>query len=292
MSSRPRLLVSLLVALSLATVASADRRRAVRVKTPDCTFSLSAAFADPVPESGMIRGVLNVIGSSASCTSWAAFSDVSWVTIEQSDSVAYVSVLANEATEPRFARIRVAGVLFQLNQLQAEGPISPPTPTNLLANGTFDTNTNSWGWLDRFPNGTGDATWSSLDANVSPTSGSLRLRDTTDSSPAYQQLQCINVEGANNYAFGGAFRSASRTGGRAVFAFVEYDAPDCSGNYPQRYPVYDLRVTTENVWERRDFTHTISATAQSVSLIVGAYARESGFQQVWFDDLYLRVVVP
>lgn len=293
MSSRSRLLVSVLVALSLASAASADRRRAVRAKTPDCSFSLSAAFADPIPESGMMRGVLNVIGVPASCTSWAGYSDVSWVTLEQSGSVAYVSVLPNESNEPRFARIRVGGVTFQLNQLQRDdGPISPPVPTNLLANGTFDTDLRSWGWLDRFPNGTGDATWSELDANGSTASGSMRLRDTTDSSPAFQQLQCVNVEGSNTYAFGGAFRSASRTGGRAVFALVEYDAPNCAGNYPQRYPVYDIRVSEANVWDRRDFTHTISGTAKSISLILGGYARESGLQQVWFDDVYLRVQTP
>jgi hypothetical protein len=279
MSSRSRLLVSLLVALSLASVASADRRRAVRAKTPDCSFSLSAAFADPIPDSGMVRGVLNVLGVPASCTSWAGYSDV--------------SVLPNESNQPRFALIRVGGVVFQLNQLQRdEGPISPPAQTNLLANGTFDTDLRSWGWLDRFPNGTGDATWSDLDANGSTASGSMRLRDTTDSGPAYQQLQCVNVEGSNTYAFGAAFRSASRTGGRAVFALVEYDAPNCAGNYPQRYPVYDIRVVEPNVWERRDFTHTISGTAKSISLILGGYARESGFQQVWFDDAYLRVNTP
>jgi hypothetical protein len=288
MSSRLRLLVSLLVLLSLTSAASADRRRAVRAKTPDCSFSVAAAFADPITGSGMIRGVLNVTGSSPGCTSWAAYSDVSWVTIEQNGSVAYVSVLPNESQDPRFARIRVAGVLFQLNQLQADGPISPPTSTNLLANGTFDTNTASWGWLDRFPNGTGDASWSPLDANDSPSSGSFRIRDTLDSSNAYQQLQCVNVDGAATYAFGAAVRSSSRDGAHPVFALVQYDAPNCAGNYPP-YRAIDIRVAAADVWERRNYTQNVTETAKSISLIVSTWARAAGNQQVWYDDVYLRV---
>lgn len=294
MSSRSRLLVSLVLVLSLASVAGAERRRAVRARTSDCTFSLSASFADPIPRDGMVRGIMTVTGSASACTSWAAYSDVSWVTIEQSGSTAYISVLPNDTTQVRVARVRIAGVLFQLTQLPAEesGPISPPTPTTLLTNGTFDFDLRAWGWLDRFPNGTGDATWSSLDANASIASGSMRLRDDLNSGPAYQQLQCINVAGSNTYAFGAAVRSSSRSGARPVFALVEYDTPDCAGNYPQRYPVYDTRVAEANVWERRNYTHTISATARSLSLILGGWARESGLQEVWFDDAYLRVVTP
>jgi hypothetical protein len=239
----------------------------------------------------MIRGVLNVNGSPSTCTSWAGFSDVSWVTLEQNGSVAYVSVLPNESVEPRFARVRVAGVLFQLNQLQGDGPISPPTPTNLLANGTFDTNTASWGWLDRFPNGTGDAVWATLDANESPSSGSFRLRDTSASGPAYQQLQCINVDGAATYAFGAAVRASSREGAHPIFALLEYDAPNCAGSYPPYQP-FDIRVAAPEVWERRNYTAAVSEIAKSISLILGAYARGSGNQQVWFDDVYLRVTTP
>jgi hypothetical protein len=294
MSSRSRSLVLLLLVLAFAFAASADRRRAVRARTSDCTFSLSAAFPDPIPTGGMMRGAINVTGSATHCTDWAAYSDVSWVTIEQSGTSALVTVLPNETTEVRMARIRVAGVTFQLTQLPKDdsGPISPPAPTNLLANATFDFDLRSWGWLDRFPNGGGNATWSNLDANASVASGSMRLRDDLASGPAFQQLQCINVNGSNTYAFGAAVRSASRNGARPVFALVEYDAPNCAGNYPNKYPVYDVRVVEANVWERRNYTHTISSTAQSLSLILGGWARESGVQEVWFDDTYLRIATP
>jgi hypothetical protein len=291
MSSRSRLLVCTLLVCSLASVASADRRRAVRAKTPECSFFISAGFADPILPSGLIRGAVTVSSNDANCTSWAGYSDVSWATIEQEGNVAYVSVLPNETMDVRVARVRIAGVQMQLTQLPKDdsGPISPPIPSNLLANGTFDTDLRAWGWLDRFPNGNGTATWSNLDANNSAGSGSMRLRDDVASGPAYQQLQCINVTGPVSFVYGAAVRSSSRAGARPVFAFVEYDAPDCAGNYPQRYPVQNTRVATENVWERRDYMHTISATAKSVSLIISAYAVEGGVQEVWFDDVYLRV---
>lgn len=288
MSSRSRLLVCTLLALSLASVASADRRRAVRAKTPDCSFFISAGFADPIPASGLIRGAVTVSSGAANCTSWAGYSDVSWATIEQEGNVAYISVLPNDTMDVRVARVRVAGVQMQLTQLpKEEGPISPPAPTNLLANGTFDTDLRAWGWLDRFPNGSGTATWSNLDANESAGSGSMRLRDDVASGPAYQQLQCINVNGPATLAYGAAVRSSSREGARPVFALVDYDGPDCTGEYRRR--VHDVRVAVAGQWERRNYTHTISPLAKSVSLIISAYAVEGGVQEVWYDDVYLRV---
>jgi hypothetical protein len=281
MRPRFRFLV-LLLTLSLALAASAERRRAVRSGSSNCTFSLTAGYADPVASSGMVRGPVQVAGSAATCTSWLAFSDVSWITIDTAGNTAYLTVLPNTSPDARSARVRIAGRDLQVTQL---GHVAPPDP-NLLTNGTFDTDLRAWGWLARFPNGTGDATWSSLDANGSASSGSMRLRDDLDSGPAYQQLQCLNV-GQGFYDYGAAVRVASRTAARPVLALVEYDARDCAGNYPN----YTPRVVTlseAGVWVRVSYTGTVSSTAKSVSLIIAGWAREPGVQEVWFDDVFLK----
>lgn len=288
MRPRFRTLV-LLLSLVLAVATSAEsRRRAVRSGSSDCTFQLSTAYADPVPDIGMVRGQVRVTPSSATCTSWNAFSDVDWILVETDATTAYLTVLPNSTTTARSAGVRVAGIDFQLTQQeQQEGPISPPADGNMLTNGTFNTDLNGWGWLARFPNGTGDATWTSLDANGSTMSGSMRLRDDLASGPAYQQLQCINVSGAATFDYGAAVRAASRSAARAVLALVEYDTPDCAGNYTP-YSTRTITVTQAGTWQRVAYSASTSPNARSVSLIIAAWARESGFQEVWFDDVFLR----
>ena len=289
MRPRFRTLVLLLCVVLAVSVSADSRRRAVRSGSSDCTFLLSTAYPDPVPDIGMVRGQVRVTPSSATCTSWNAFSDVDWITIETDATTAYLTVLPNTTTTTRSARVRVAGIDFQLTQQQAqEGPISPPPIVgNMLTNGTFNTDLHAWGWLARFPNGTGDATWSSLDANGSTTSGSMRLRDDLASGPAYQQLQCLNVEGAGVYDYGAAVRAASRSAARAVLALVEYDAPNCSGNYPP-YTTRTITVAQAGAWQRVSYNASTSPNARSISVIIAGWAREAGFQEVWFDDVFLR----
>jgi hypothetical protein len=193
---RPRIL-SLVLVLPLvftAATASAQKRRAVRVPAPTCSYGVSTAFADPVPDGGMIRGRVNVATlTSGNCGGWAVGTDSDWVTIEAepfaSTPAAYVTVTPNSSEQPRTASIRVAGTTLQITQL---GRSAPPE-VNLLTNGRFHVDLSGWGWQERFPNGTGDVSWSSLDADGSMTSGSMRLRDDLNSGPAYQQMGCVNT---------------------------------------------------------------------------------------------------
>lgn len=283
--TRSRILALLSLVLLISSTASADsRRRSVRAVAPVCTFSLQPSFTDPVAEGGLQRGRIQVTGFPATCTQFAAFSYDSWVTVETDANAAYVTVLPNLDSAVRQAHLTIAGVRFIVTQL-GRTEIADP---NLLTNGTFNVDLRNWGWLARFPNGNGTATWSSEDANGSISSGSMRLTDDVASGPAYQQLQCVNdIEAGGVYDFGAAVRSNSRANARPVLALVEYDTPDCAGNYPP-YQARTITVAQVNVWERHTFTVPLSFNARSVSVIVAGWARAAGEQVVWIDDVFLR----
>lgn len=281
----PRSLALLSLAVFLVTPpAAAQRRRAVRAVAPVCTYSLQVAFADPVPDGGMQRGQVRVSGFPASCTRWSAYAYDSWVTVETDATTAYVTVLPNGDANVRTAHLTIAGQRLDLTQLGRTEVAEP----NLLTNGKFDADLQDWGWLARFPNGNGTATWSSDDANDSPASGSMLLTDDVASGPAFQQLQCVNdVEPGGVYDFGAAVRSFSPSNAKPVMALVEYDAPDCAGNYPA-YQARTITVAQAGTWERRSYTVPVSFDAKSVSVIVAGWARAEGVQQVWIDDVFLR----
>jgi hypothetical protein len=282
---KPRVLVLLsLIVLLVTPAASAQRRRSVRAATPDCSFVLQVQFADPVPDGGIERGQVRVTGFPLSCTQWSAYAYDSWVTVESDATTAFVTVLPNGDSNVRSAHLTIAGQRVNLTQL---GRVEITDPT-LLTNGHFDSDLRNWGWLARFPNGNGTAIWSSDDANNNPASGSMLLTDDVASGPAYQQLQCVNdvVPGAL-YDYGAAVRSFSAATAKPVMALVEYDTPDCAGSYPP-YQARTITVAEPGVWERRSYAVRLSSKAKSVSMIVAGWARASGVQQVWIDDVFLR----
>lgn len=281
---RPRFLAVALV-LILVVPAQAARRRAVRSPGPDCTYSLAVGFATPVISAGLVDGVIQVTGSSAICTGWAAYSSVDWITLQRDGTNVRVIVQPNETASTRAALITVAGISFQITQSGAT--ISPPiVPGNLLQNGSFALDLSHWGWQDRFPNGTGDASWSRLDANGSIASGSMLLRDDVESPSAFNRSQCIEAQ-PGFYDYGFALRSSSPAGARAIIAMLEFDTRDCSGSYPA-YAVRNIELAEAGVWEQRTFTEYLNDDKVALMIIVGGYARQSGIQEVWVDDVFVR----
>jgi hypothetical protein len=277
----------LLVAFSFfASVAeAAPRRRAVRSPGQQCTYVVSVGFAaDAVSDQGLSRGVVSVTSIGTSCAGWAVDSPVDWIQVETDGAAAYVTVSPNFNNVPRSALIRVAGTRLLITQ-QISVVVSPPV-AGLLQNGTFPLDLSHWGWQDRFPNGTGDVSWSSIDANQGIASGSMRLRDDTSSGNAYQQMQCVNTQ-PGVYDYGFAVRSASRDGAQGVMAFVNFEGENCTGNYPA-YAARTVKVAAANVWERHEYVGVLAPEYKSIGLIVAGWARQPGVQEVWVDDVFLR----
>jgi len=276
-----------LLSLSVATIAMAEpRRRAVRIPAPECSYALSSSIPDPVADVGISRAPVQVTPTTAGCTSWAAFSEADWISVESDTSAAYVTVQSNPTPALRNAFVRIAGMQLNVTQAAQSGPVSPPSG-ELLANGHFDTDLAHWGWQDRFPNGSGDVSWSNLDVDGSSSSGSIRLRDDLTSGPAYQQLQCIAAT-PGTYDYGMAVRADSRTAVRGIIAILQFDTPDCSGAYGA-YPTKIIQVATPGTWERHTYTQTLAADKKAFLIVIGSWARESGLQTTWIDDVFLKV---
>ena len=275
--------------LFLASTATAERRRAVRAPVSSCAFSLAHSLGATVAASGVENAAIQVIASPSTCTSWNAYSLTDWVTVERVNNSVLVDVAPNPTDLSRTAVLLIAGIRHEL--IQESAPlVSPPVDTtNLMKNPGFDTGLAPWGWQDRFPNGTGSAAWAQLDSANNPNSGSIRLRNTRppDGTPAYQHLQCANVQGGEVYEYGGKFFATSSTAGNAIFALVEYKDEDCNVAILTKQ-VKSESSDTPGAWQPVLYSKRISADTKSVFVVIGSSAKSPGTFDVHFDDVFLR----
>lgn len=281
-------LLILVLAAILAPAAMA-RVRVIHHPAIPCTFSLLPAWGTAqVPAAGMTRGIVFVYGQTAECAQWTGYSDVDWVTIEaapmDAQPAAYVTVAPNPTAETRTTTVIVAGIRLALTQ-EAGTPVA--RNTNLLQNGTFDTNLAHWTWYDRFPNGRGAAAWSPLDANDRFTSGSIALR-ADGISLAFQQLQCIPALKSTNYRFGAKVRTGSTTNrGEGIMGVFTYASPDCSGDFTKQQ-VEALNPSQPAKWEEFSFTTTTGSRTQSLLVVIASSAEVPPFDTS-FDDVFVRL---
>jgi len=291
MTRRANAFLFLAFTLVFAADVSAERRRAVRAPSTQCAFSLSpsASFGTTVSSDGLENGAIQVIASPSTCTSWNAYSLTDWVTVERVDNSVLVDVAPNVTNVSRTAVLLIAGIRYELTQETAPLVSPPVDPGNLLKNPGFDTDLSFWGWQDRFPNGTGSAAWSPLDAGNNPRSGSIRLRNTRapDGLLAFQQLQCVAVEGGEVYQYGGRFLASSRTAGSAIFAVVEYAEADCNGPIVSNDAQYENSVVP-GTWQSELYTRRVGSTTRSVFIVIASTASSPSTFDVFMDDVFLK----
>ena len=283
---RPILILALAVLLAPATFA---RVRAVRHPAEPCSFSLLPAWGvDPVPAAGLTRGIVFVYGQTATCAQWNGYSSVDWVIVEaapiDAQPAAYVTVSPNLGAEARTTTLVIAGIRLEVTQ---EGA---PTITNpsLVTNGTFHTNVDGWIWYDgRFPNGSGTASWSPLDANGSPASGSILLRD-NGSNLALQRLQCIPVTPRARYRFGAKVRTgAPAERGDGTIALFMYKSADCTEDPFTASVTRVVSPAEPGVWQDYSFTVTAGSQTQSMIFVIASGAAVHPFD-TYFDDIFLE----
>lgn len=282
---------AVLVLLSLAVAGNAAARvRAVAHPAPQCAFSLSPAFAIPVASAGVSRGALSVAGNPSTCTSWNAYSLTSWVTVVREGNVAYLDVAPNPTNTARTAEVLVAGVRYTFSQ-EGSVVVSPPIAGNVLQNGQFNTDLSFWGWQDRFPNGLGDASWSSIDAAGNANSGSIRLRNTPlpDRRVSFQQLQCVAVEPGQVYEYGGKFLTRSRDG-EAIFALAFYADATCDAAHLANEDQTE-ESSTPGTWQSETYTTRMGPETRSVLFVIGNVADVkpgSPTFELFIDDVFLK----
>ncbi len=282
-----RLILTLALAIVLAPAAFA-RVRAVRHPAEPCSFSLLPAWGvAQVPAAGLTRGIVFVYGQTATCAQWNGYASADWVMVEaaplDAQPAAYVTVSPNLGPEARMTTLVIAGTRLDLTQ---EGAPAIATPS-LVTNGTFHTNIDGWIWYDgRFPNGRGTASWSAIDANGSPSSGSISMRD-DGIGHAFQRLQCLPVNKSTPYRFGTRIRTnLPQERGDATIALYMYKTPDCSGTFTA-YSDKVISPEEPNVWQEFSFTTTTASQTQSVVLIIASYARVPPFETL-FDDVFVE----
>lgn len=271
--------IPLLVALVLsAAPLTAAKRRAVASPSNGCVYTISIApIASPLAAAAVSGVVVPVAASSPDCAYFSAWSTVEWISVEPGQGYVALTLTANGTNEPRSGIVMIAAQPYEVVQLGE---------TNLLTNGSFDTDISSWGW-NSFPNSTGTATWSSLDAAGSAQSGSFLLRDSKTGDQAFQRMQCVDAD-PGVYEYGFTVRSELRDITEAVIAFIPFTGAGCTGTYPA-YSPKAIKVAENGVWESHSWTARLSSTSRSIMIVVAAYARQSGAsQEVWIDDVFLR----
>lgn len=285
--------ISLIVLALVAPCATAARRRTAHHPATPCSYSLVPTWGTShIAASGTTRALVLVYGQTQECSQWAAYSSVDWAVVEAAPLAAqpgaFVTITANPTTQPRTTTLIIAGLRLDVIQDGAT-TVSPPINTGLLLNGTFDKNLSSWTWFSRFPNALGTPEWSQLDANGSPASGSMLLRDTDFiATQSFQQLQCVRLPtGGGFYEFGAKVRTGG-TNGEAAIAILTYASTDCADPYNGREE-HVLRPAQPGVWTKYDFTRPISGSARSALIVVASAAYTPPFE-TWFDDVYLREV--
>lgn len=288
-----RTILAVLVALSIAASfeAEAQRVRAVRHPAPQCSFGLVVGMSTPVAAAGVASGAIEVTAVPSTCTSWEAYSEASWVALTRVNANSVrVDVAPNPTNTPRTTTLLIAGIRYTLSQ-EGSPVISPPIEDNELENPGFDADLSFWGWQDRFPNGPGNAAWSSNDANGNPNSGSIRLRNTRAAGAtghAFQQLQCVAIEGGVVYEWGGKFLANATGGtGEAVFGIVEYEDEGCNVaavDSENKTP----GASTPGMWQSEEYTKRMRPDTRSAFVVVGSIARVAGTFEVFIDDVFLR----
>ncbi|HEX2835266.1 MAG TPA: BACON domain-containing carbohydrate-binding protein [Thermoanaerobaculia bacterium] len=260
----------------------------MRVPAPQCSFSLSFGFADPIPDAGLAGGFITLTPSASGCTSWSAYSPVDWISFAtQSTTQAVMVVTANPSTGARSASVRVAGNDFTVTQ---QGKVEPPLiETGIVKNGTFDLDLANWGWQDRFPNGVGTSNWSNVDANGNSLSGSLLLTSVPGSVPGIQRLQCVQVTPATGYTFSFAYRMSATlpTAGLSAVSIFELESDDCSGPYSlSETGTYYPNGT--NDWRRSTFSKPFRFGSRSALIVFASKTQTSAPFDLYVDDVIMK----
>jgi len=265
------------------------RIRVVRHPAVPCSFSLvPVGGATPVPAAGLTRGVVFVYGQTVECAQWNGYSPVDWATVEaaplDAQPAAYVTIAPNLDTQSRTTTLIIAGIRLVITQEGAPAVVNP----SLVVNGTFHTDIASWIWYDgRFPNGRGAASWSALDANGSPASGSILLRD-DGPGLAFQRLQCIPVNASTLYRFGANVRTgAASERGEGTIAMFTYASADCSGDFTSGMNGL-VSPAEPGVWQDFSFTMRTGSRTKAVILVIASGALIPPFE-TWFDDVFVEL---
>lgn len=162
---------------------------------------------------------------------------------------------------------------------------APINAENLVRNGTFNSNVDEWPPEDS----SALVTWSPLDANASPSSGSVLVANVSAGPSNGAGIhQCVSGSGivpGATYTYGGKVRIPAGQGrtGLVMFGLRWYTSPDCSGT-PGDQPRVDTR--TLDTWVSLQDVSVAPAGARSVEVLAFPSKVEAGGElRAHFDDI-------
>jgi hypothetical protein len=165
--------------------------------------------------------------------------------------------------------------------------VQPAAAQNLVVNGTFNQDVSAWGNPDPPA-----ATWSSLDANGSATSGSAQLLNNSAAAGTrlYVLRQCFVVLQSGLYRVEVAGLVSTQTaGGRLVVTQINRPSVDCSGGNSGSGG-YFIQVSA--VWQRTQLElASLAAAGSSIELLIGIEKDAAGGNFVAnVDDVKLVLI--
>jgi hypothetical protein len=157
---------------------------------------------------------------------------------------------------------------------------------NLVTNGTFDSNVN--GWTSFSPN-VGIA-WRAIDADGSPTSGSLLATNNSPTALDSGFAQCVNgLTGGTLYSLGVKMLIPSNNPrGRSSLQFQWHNQSNCGGSL---LSVDVLETTVLDSWAAVSGDVSSPAGAVSVAVVGEVFKNASNttLYKTWFDDITLQL---
>lgn len=162
---------------------------------------------------------------------------------------------------------------------------------NLLTNGSFDVNLSGWTQLFQ---GTGGGVFSPLDADGSPSSGSMELTNTSAGAGLNVFFtQCHSATAGTSYDYGGKVRAAPPPPSGKFYVLLNFYANStCSGSGIGGAGGSDrLDFTPSGSWQGLSRTGLIApAGTSSVSITLGNFKDIAGASTISnFDDIFLAV---
>jgi hypothetical protein len=195
-----------------------------------------------------------------------------------------VSRPTKESTMPRFFRCFVLG-------LAAASLAATAGAQNLLTNGTFNVNISGW---TQEVQGTGGAVFVPVDADGSPSSGSMEI--TNISSGAGLNIlftQCHSATAGTSYDYGGKVLAAPPPPAGKFYVLLNFYAnSNCSGSGISAAGGSDrLDFTATGSWQGLTRTGLVApAGTLSASITLGNFKTGAGGSTISdFDDIFLAV---
>lgn len=159
---------------------------------------------------------------------------------------------------------------------------------NLLLNGEFDQDVSAWENPEPLA-----ATWSSLDANASATSGSAQLLNNSSmaNSRHYVLRQCIVPTQGGRYRVEVAgLVSTQSAGGRLVVSRIDRPSADCSGGASGSGGYF---IQVGSTWQGTQFEfQNVVAAGSSIELLIGIEKDAAGGTFIAHVDEVRLVAMP